>query len=137
MRFLCFVSTLDVYKRQIDSTFIKRLVEGTYNKYKEAEFQEKLSKLKAKINNYKEYGLSLIHILVLISLSAIWLNKVNTISAASSTVPSSFNSLIAVSYTHLGEFGKHNNFIMKKVLILICAFCMSVTCLLYTSTFLH
>ena len=26
-----------------------------------------------------------------------------------------------------GEFGKHNNFIMKKVLILICAFCMSVT----------
>lgn len=26
-----------------------------------------------------------------------------------------------------GEFGKHNRFIMKKVLILICAFCMSVT----------
>ena len=43
--------------QKIDSTFIKRLVEGTYNKYKEAEFQEKLSKLKAKINNYKEYGL--------------------------------------------------------------------------------
>lgn len=42
--------------QKIDSTFIKRLVEGT-NKYKEAEFQEKLSKLKAKINNYKEYGL--------------------------------------------------------------------------------
>lgn len=41
--------------QKIDSTFIKRLVEGTYNKYKEAEFQEKLSKLKAKINNYKEY----------------------------------------------------------------------------------
>lgn len=34
--------------QKIDSTFIKRLVEGTYNKYKEAEFQEKLSKLKAK-----------------------------------------------------------------------------------------
>ena len=43
--------------QKIDSTFIKRLVEGTYNKYKEAEFQEKPSKLKAKINNYKEYGL--------------------------------------------------------------------------------
>lgn len=46
-----------IRKPKIDSTFIKRLVEGTYNKYKEAEFQEKLSKLKAKINNYKEYGL--------------------------------------------------------------------------------
>ena len=41
--------------QKIDSTFIKRLVEGTYNKYKEAEFQEKLSKLNSCIGDQPSF----------------------------------------------------------------------------------
>lgn len=43
--------------QKIDSTFIQRLVNGQHNKYKEDKFQEKLSLLKQRINDYKNYGL--------------------------------------------------------------------------------
>ena len=43
--------------QKIDSSFIKRLVQSRGVKYDEDAFQEKLSLLKTKINDYKKYGL--------------------------------------------------------------------------------